>query len=65
MRTGRWGMIGCASVTDLKSGPAFYKAPGSALVAVMERREEAVRDDVARHGIARFDTDAHRWPSRR
>ena len=24
----RWGMIGCGSVTERKSGPAFYKAPG-------------------------------------
>ncbi|CAI8718040.1 1,5-anhydro-D-fructose reductase (1,5-anhydro-D-mannitol-forming) [Pseudomonas chlororaphis] len=54
----RWGMIGCGSVTERKSGPAFYKAPGSALVAVMGRRLEAVRDYAARHGIARFYTDA-------
>jgi len=58
MSSVRWGMIGCGSVTELKSGPAFYKAPGSALVAVMGRREEAVRDYAARHGIARFYTDA-------
>jgi len=58
MNTVRWGMIGCGSVTELKSGPAFYKAPGSALVAVMGRREEAARDYAARHGIARFYTDA-------
>ena len=58
MKTIRWGMIGCGSVTELKSGPAFYKAPGSALVAVMGRRAEAVRDYAARHGIARCYTDA-------
>ena len=58
MNTVRWGMIGCGSVTELKSGPAFYKLPGSALVAVMGRREAAVRDYAARHGIARFYTDA-------
>lgn len=58
MSTIRWGMIGCGSVTELKSGPAFYKAPGSALVAVMGRREAAVRDYAARHGIARYYTDA-------
>ncbi|AZD36691.1 Putative oxidoreductase [Pseudomonas chlororaphis subsp. aurantiaca] len=58
MRPVRWGMIGCGSVTERKSGPAFYKAPGSALVAVMGRRLEAVRDYAARHGIARFYTDA-------
>ncbi|AZD55636.1 Putative oxidoreductase [Pseudomonas chlororaphis subsp. aurantiaca] len=58
MRPVRWGMIGCGSVTERKSGPAFYKAPGSALVAVMGRRLEAVRDYAARHGIARFYSDA-------
>ncbi|CAI9002340.1 MULTISPECIES: Gfo/Idh/MocA family protein [Pseudomonas] len=58
MSSVRWGMIGCGSVTELKSGPAFYKAPGSALVAVMGRREEAVRDYASRHGIARYYTDA-------
>ncbi|QAY86627.1 Gfo/Idh/MocA family protein [Pseudomonas arsenicoxydans] len=54
----RWGMIGCGSVAERKSGPAFYKAPGSALVAVMGRRLEAVSDYAARHGIARIYTDA-------
>lgn len=53
----RWGMIGCGSVAERKSGPAFYKAPGSALVAVMGRRLEAVSDYAARHGIARVYTD--------
>jgi predicted dehydrogenase len=54
----RWGMIGCGSVAERKSAPAFYKAPGSALVAVMGRRLEAVTDYAARHGIARVYTDA-------
>ncbi|RON50397.1 Gfo/Idh/MocA family protein [Pseudomonas frederiksbergensis] len=58
MNVVRWGMIGCGDVTERKSGPAFYKAPGSALVAVMGRRLEAVTDYAARHGIARFYTDA-------
>ena len=53
----RWGMIGCGSVAERKSGPAFYKAPGSALVAVMGRRLEAVADYAARHAIARVYTD--------
>ena len=57
MNVVRWGMIGCGSVTERKSGPAFYKAPGSALVAVMGRRLEAVTDYAARHGIARVYTD--------
>ncbi|MDR7286045.1 putative dehydrogenase [Pseudomonas corrugata] len=54
----RWGMIGCGSVAERKSGPAFYKAPGSALVAVMGRRLEAVTNYATRHGIARVYTDA-------
>lgn len=53
----RWGMIGCGSVAERKSEPAFYKAPGSALVAVMGRRLDAVTDYAARHGIARVYTD--------
>ncbi|MDQ0124234.1 putative dehydrogenase [Pseudomonas lini] len=57
MNVVRWGMIGCGDVTERKSGPAFYKAPGSALVAVMGRRLEAVTDYAARHGIARTCTD--------
>lgn len=59
MNVVRWGMIGCGNVTERKSGPAFYKAPGSALVAVMGRRLEAVSDYAARHGIARVYTDAN------
>ena len=27
----RWGMIGCGDVTEVKSGPGFQKATGSAL----------------------------------
>ena len=57
MKEIRWGMIGCGSVAERKSGPAFYKVPGSALVAVMGRRLEAVSDYAARHGIARVYTD--------
>ncbi|HCS43006.1 MAG TPA: oxidoreductase [Pseudomonas sp.] len=57
MNVVRWGMIGCGDVTERKSGPAFYKAPGSALVAVMGRRLDKVTDYAARHGIARIYTD--------
>jgi hypothetical protein len=34
MKTIRWGIIGCGDVTEVKSGPGFSKAAGSALVAV-------------------------------
>lgn len=54
----RWGMIGCGSVTEVKSGPALQRAAGSALVAVMRRDGEKARDYAARHGVAKWGTDA-------
>ena len=39
----RWGMIGCGDVTEVKSGPGFRLAEGSALVA----------DYARRHGVPR------------
>jgi predicted dehydrogenase len=54
----RWGMIGCGDVAEAKSGPAFQKADGSALVAVM-RRDRGKADDFARrHGVPRAYGDA-------
>lgn len=47
----RWGMIGVGSVAEHKSGPAFLRAAGGALVAVAARRQEAARDYAARHGV--------------
>ena len=44
MRTIRWGIIGCGDVTEVKSGPGFQKAEGSALAAVMRRDAEKARD---------------------
>jgi hypothetical protein len=37
-------MIGCGSVTEVKSGPAFNKVPNSKLMAVMRRDAEKVKD---------------------
>ena len=34
----RWGILGCGDVTEIKSGPGFQKAAGSALIAVMRAR---------------------------
>jgi predicted dehydrogenase len=53
LRTIRWGIIGCGDVTEVKSGPGFQKAEGSALVAVMRRDGEKARDYARRHGVAR------------
>jgi predicted dehydrogenase len=49
-----WGIIGCGNVTEVKSGPAFSKVPGSSLVAVMRRNTDLARDYAARHNVPRF-----------
>jgi len=50
----QWGMIGCGNVTEVKSGPAFNKVPGSRLVAVMRRNISLARDYAARHDVPKF-----------
>lgn len=54
----RWGIVGCGNVTEVKSGPAFQKAEGSELRAVMRRQGALARDYAARHGVARWYDDA-------
>ncbi|HWR45644.1 Gfo/Idh/MocA family oxidoreductase [Sporomusa sp.] len=51
MKTIRWGMIGCGAVAEVKSGPGFYKADHSALVAVTGADLEQVRSYAARHHV--------------
>ncbi|MDO5524263.1 MAG: Gfo/Idh/MocA family oxidoreductase, partial [Bacteroidia bacterium] len=53
-----WGFIGCGNVTEKKSGPAFRKADGSGVAAVM-RRDAALAEDYARrHNIGKWYSDA-------
>jgi 1,5-anhydro-D-fructose reductase (1,5-anhydro-D-mannitol-forming) len=47
----RWGIVGVGSVCEVKSGPAFQKAEGSSLVAVMRRDRVKAADFAARHGV--------------
>jgi predicted dehydrogenase len=54
----RWGIIGCGDVTEVKSGPAFQKAAGSELVAVMRRDGAKAEDYAQRHGVPRWTIDA-------
>ena len=54
----RWGIIGCGDVTEVKSGPAFNKATGSRLVAVMRRDAAKAADYARRHGVPRWYADA-------
>jgi 1,5-anhydro-D-fructose reductase (1,5-anhydro-D-mannitol-forming) len=53
----RWGIVGCGDVTEKKSGPAFQKAEGSSLVAVMRRDAQKAEDYARRHGVPRFYTN--------
>jgi len=50
----RWGIIGCGDVTEIKSGPGFQKAQGSALVAVMRRNKSLAQDYATRHSVPKL-----------
>ena len=54
----RWGIIGCGNVTEVKSGPAFQKAEGSQLIAIMRRNGELARDYSIRHNVPKWYDDA-------
>ena len=54
MNSVRWGMIGCGAVAEMKSGPAFQKAAGSHLVAVMRRDGKLAADYARRHHVPRW-----------
>jgi predicted dehydrogenase len=56
----RWGILGCGAVTEVKSGPALQRAPGSRLVAVMRREGDRAADYARRHGVPRWYDDAER-----
>ena len=54
----RWGIVGCGDVTEVKSGPGFQKATGSALSAVMRRDFAKAEDFARRHGVPRVHRHA-------
>lgn len=54
----RWGIIGCGDVAEKKSGPAFQKASGSQLVAVMRRNADLARDFAQCHQVPKWYADA-------
>jgi len=47
----KWGMVGTGDVTEVKSGPGFYKAKNSALYAVTNRTFEKAVDYAERHNV--------------
>ena len=54
----RWGILGCGSVTEKKSGPAYQKTEGFEVVAVMRRDGDKAADYALRHGISKYYNDA-------
>jgi len=52
-------MIGCGSVTEVKSGPAFNKVSGSRLLAVMRRNRDLAEDYAKRHKVPKVYSDAY------
>lgn len=54
----KWGMIGCGSVTEVKSGPAYGLVEGFEIAAVMRRNLELAKDYAKRHNIERYYNDA-------
>ena len=58
MKAVRWGIIGCGDVTEVKSGPALYRAEHSELVSVMRRDAARAADFARRHNVARSTGDA-------
>jgi predicted dehydrogenase len=57
MKTIRWGMIGCGDVTEVKSGPGFYKAEHSTLLGVTNRTLSKAHSYAQRHGVPRVYPD--------
>ena len=53
-----WGFIGCGSVTEIKSGPAYQQTKGFKVLAVMRRNEEKLQDFAKRHNIEKTYTNA-------
>ena len=53
-----WGIVGCGDVCEVKSGPGFQKAEGSALIAVMRRDRARAEDYARRHGVPRVHATA-------
>lgn len=54
----RWGLIGCGSVTEVKSGPPLQLTPHSSLVAVMRRNAALAEDYAKRHHVPKWYSDA-------
>ena len=54
----RWGIIGCGSVVERKSGPALQRTAQSEVVTVSQRAVDSVEKFARRHGVPCWTTDA-------
>src|SRR5690606_33753488 len=52
----RWGVIGCGSVAEKKSGPAYQNTQDFEVVMVMRRDSQKAKDYAQRHHIAQWTT---------
>ena len=50
----RYGIVGCGSVCEVKSGPGFSNGPKSSLVACMRRDRTKARAFAERHGVETY-----------
>ncbi|MEI6865390.1 Gfo/Idh/MocA family oxidoreductase [Flavicella sp.] len=58
MKNYKWGIIGCGSVTERKSGPAYQEAANFELHAVMRRDIEKAENYAKRHKVPKFYSNA-------
>ena len=54
----RWGVIGCGSVTEKKSLPAYKLTTGFSVEMVMRRNALKAGDYARRHHIPKWTTNA-------
>jgi predicted dehydrogenase len=54
----KWGIIGCGTVTEVKSGPPLQLTEHSHLVAVMRRNAALAEDYAKRHHVPKWYSDA-------
>ena len=54
----RWGVIGCGSVAEKKSVPAYQKTSGFEVHMVMRRDAKKAEDYAKRHHVAHWTTNA-------
>jgi len=54
----RWGFIGCGSVTEIKSGPAYQQVEDFQVYGVTRRDKNKAEDYAKRHGIPKVYANA-------